>query len=148
VAEPLSVLEQGDHPSVLTMFNILLVIWCVLSLASLVGVWLFSLPRDVNHLVAARLATGAVVPGVVFQCELAMRYCSLRAGHRVVFAAYSMATLWPVSAGLLVGLVLAVASYVTLPPNTDAPLLEGIRSIGTAAWGLSVVFVALAIVSI
>jgi hypothetical protein len=110
------------------MFIVLLVVWCVLSLASLVCVWLFSWPRDVEPRVAARLATGAVVPGLVFQCELAMRHCSLRAGHRVVFAAYSMATLWPVSAGLLVGLVLAVASYVTLPPNTNARLLEGIRS--------------------
>jgi hypothetical protein len=66
----------------------------------------------------------------------------------VVFAAYSTVTLLPVCVGLALGLALAIASYAVMPPRPVAVLLESIRSMCVSAWVLSIIFVALAIVSV
>jgi hypothetical protein len=115
--------------------------WAALALVSTVGAGVYARRlgrRDSESSGALWMSMGAVLPGVCFLIEIAVRWLdSHLAIESEALAFQGFVTFWPAVVGLLLGLLLLVASAFALPPRHGPAWVEVFRATHVATWVVS-----------
>jgi hypothetical protein len=90
----------------------------------------------------------AVVPGACFLAEWGARSFGASLDGHPMIPVHQFVTIWPGLLGTVIGFLLLVSSYVSLPIRQGSVTLEACRIAHLLAWGLSVVAFAGAVASL